>query len=148
MQKRKTDKGTRSDSSKRKKMALGRGLDSLIPDFGSLGDSPKEYFLCELDQIRPNRFQPRRHFSKDELQELSQSIKEQGVIQPLLVRKTDLGFELVAGERRLRAAKMAGLSQVPVIQKDISDKDALEVSIVENIQPMVASADDTRSNDA
>lgn len=134
MQKRKTDNVTRPGSSKRKKIALGRGLDSLIPDFDSLRDSPKEYFLCELDRIRPNRFQPRRHFPKDELQELSLSIKEHGIVQPLLVRKTDLGFELIAGERRLRAAKMAGLSQVPVIQKDISDKDVLEVSIVENIQ--------------
>lgn len=134
MQKRKTDNGTRPGSSKRKKIALGRGLDSLIPDFDSLRDSPKEYFLCELDRIRPNRFQPRRHFPKDELQELSLSIKEHGIVQPLLIRKTDLGFELIAGERRLRAAKMAGLSQVPVIQKDISDEDILEVSIVENIQ--------------
>ena len=94
MQKRKTDNGTRPGSSKRKKIALGRGLDSLIPDFDSLRDSPKEYFLCDLDRIRPNRFQPRRHFPKDELQELSLSIKEHGIVQPLLIRKTDLGFEI------------------------------------------------------
>ncbi|MGE0082874.1 MAG: ParB/RepB/Spo0J family partition protein [Desulfococcaceae bacterium] len=131
------------DSSKRKKMALGRGLGALIPGAGSpaaavLSENSetgsKEYRICDAGQIQPNRYQPRRSFSPDELAELSLSIKEQGIIQPLIVRKNTDGYELVAGERRLRAAKLAGLTQVPVIVKDVSDALMLEISIVENIQ--------------
>ncbi|MDM8538410.1 ParB/RepB/Spo0J family partition protein [Desulfobacterales bacterium HSG17] len=84
--------------------------------------------------MHPNRYQPRRKFSEDELAELSQSIQEQGIIQPLVVRQNTDGYELVAGERRLRAAKMAGLTQVPVIIRDLSNAKLLEMSIVENIQ--------------
>jgi ParB family chromosome partitioning protein len=84
--------------------------------------------------IRPNHFQPRRHFAADELKELAESIRSQGIIQPLLVRTGDVGYELVAGERRLRAASMAGLDRVPVLVKDVSDAEMLEISIVENIQ--------------
>jgi len=126
---------------KKRKMALGRGLDALIPDLGAVegisGSSPaprKDYFLCEIDMIRPNRYQPRHHFSSDELEELAESIRSQGIIQPLLVRADDVGYELVAGERRLRAAALAGLDRVPVVVKDISDAKMLEISIVENIQ--------------
>lgn len=126
---------------KKRKMALGRGLDALIPDLGTVegmsGSSPptrKDYFLCEIDMIRPNHYQPRRHFAADELEELAESIRSQGIIQPLLVRADDVGYELVAGERRLRAASMAGLDRVPVLVKDVSDPEMLEISIVENIQ--------------
>jgi ParB family chromosome partitioning protein len=126
---------------KKRKMALGRGLDALIPDLGAVegisGSTSlprKDYFLCEIDMIRPNRFQPRRHFSADELDALAESIRSQGIIQPLLVRVDDVGYELVAGERRLRAASLAGLDRVPVVVKDISDSKMLEISIVENIQ--------------
>ncbi len=132
------------DSSKRKKMALGRGLGALIPGAAvspaaavlaeTAEAEPKEYLICDAGQIRPNRYQPRRSFSPDELAELSLSIKEQGIIQPLIVRKDTDGYELVAGERRLRAAKMAGLTQVPVLVKEVSDSLMLEISIVENIQ--------------
>jgi ParB family chromosome partitioning protein len=94
----------------------------------------KDYFLCAVDLIRPNRYQPRRRFASDELEELAESIRSQGIIQPLLVRSDDVGYELVAGERRLRAATLAGLSQVPVVVKEISDAKMLEISIVENIQ--------------
>lgn len=126
-------------SKKRKKMALGRGLDALIPDAGLMDTSEpssasKPYFECEIDLIQPNRYQPRTHFSPDELTQLSESIRAQGIIQPLLVRKQEIGYELVAGERRLRAAKLAGLKQVPVVVKEISDAEMLEMSIVENIQ--------------
>jgi len=122
-------------------MALGRGLDALIPDLGTMDGmagaslpTRKDFFLCEIDMIRPNHYQPRRHFAADELEELAESIRSQGIIQPLLVRADDVGYELVAGERRLRAATMAGLDRVPVLVKDVSDAEMLEISIVENIQ--------------
>jgi ParB family chromosome partitioning protein len=139
--------GKRNESSagsgarKKRKMALGRGLDALIPDLGvvegvsgSPAGPPKDYFQCKIDMIRPSRYQPRRHFSADELEALAESIRSQGIIQPLLVRLDDVGYELVAGERRLRAASLAGLDRVPVVVKDISDAKMLEMSIVENIQ--------------
>jgi len=120
-------------------LALGRGLDALIPDASFRDDSDaapssNAYFVCEADLIQPNRYQPRTHFDPDELAQLSASIRSQGIIQPLLVRKSDVGYELVAGERRLRAAKMAGLSKVPVVIKEVTDAEMLEMSIVENIQ--------------
>lgn len=123
-----------ADPKKRKKLALGRGLDALIPDFEPEQDNPREYFLCDVDLIRPNRYQPRQHFSDDDLEELGNSIKSQGIIQPLLVRRIDHGYELVAGERRLRAARKVGLTKVPVVYRDVSDAELLEMSIVENIQ--------------
>lgn len=120
---------------KRKKLALGRGLEALIPEAETAADaSPSDYFLCDIQLIRPNRFQPRRKFAETELMELSASIREQGVLQPLMVRRVDAGFELIAGERRLRAARRAGLSQVPVVVKAVSDDQLLEISLVENIQ--------------
>ncbi len=128
------NKVTRSGSKKTKKIALGRGLDALIPGIDTVEDRSKEYFQCDIELIRPNRFQPRLRFSDDELEELSRSIKEHGIIQPLLVREDDNGYELATGERRLRAAKIAGLSHVPVVVKNITDSDLLEMSIVENIQ--------------
>ncbi len=126
-------KRTGPRSKKQKKIALGRGLDALIPDIEPIDDMPKKYFQCDVGQIRPNRFQPRLRFSEDELEALARSIKEQGIIQPLMVRMDGGDFELITGERRLRAAIKAGLSQVPVIVKTISDADMLEMSIVENI---------------
>ncbi len=117
-----------------KKLALGRGLEALLPGIEALDNSPSEYFMCDLELIRPNRFQPRVKFSEKELEALTESVKEKGIIQPLLVRKDEHGYELIAGERRLRAAKRAGLAQVPAIVKEISDSQLLELSIVENIQ--------------
>jgi ParB family chromosome partitioning protein len=119
----------------RKKKVLGRGLDALFgPDIGSIGSKDSDYFLCDISDIKPNPYQPRRKFASNELTELSLSIKEQGILQPLIVRKDKVGYELVAGERRLRAAKEAGLSQVPVVLRELTDKALLEISIVENIQ--------------
>jgi ParB family chromosome partitioning protein len=109
-------------------------LGALIPEIEEAQERPKDFFYCDVELIRPNRFQPRLQFPKGELQELCQSIKEQGILQPLLVREENEGFELIAGERRLRAAKEAGLAQVPVVLKRISDSKLLELSIVENIQ--------------
>ena len=119
---------------KRKKMALGKGLGALIPEIDDIHHISNEYFQCDIELIQPNRYQPRKHFSEDELAALSRSIKEQGVIQPLLLRKIEDGYELVAGERRLRAARMAGLTEVPCIVKSVSDSQSLEISIIENIQ--------------
>ncbi|NNK83984.1 MAG: ParB/RepB/Spo0J family partition protein [Desulfobacterales bacterium] len=131
---RKVDKTSGSNPKKRKKLALGKGLDALIPGIESGQDKPADYFFCETDIISPNRYQPRLQFAEDELKELCNSIKTQGILQPLLVRKDDMGYELITGERRLRAAKMAGLGKVPVVIKNISDAELLEMSIVENIQ--------------
>lgn len=121
-------------SQKKRKLALGRGLDALIPEREPLQGLREEFFQCDIDLIRPNPFQPRQQFPKDELAELSSSIKQQGILQPLLVRKSDTGYELITGERRLRASKLAGLRQVPVVIKDVSDANLLEMSIIENIQ--------------
>jgi ParB family transcriptional regulator, chromosome partitioning protein len=126
----------------RKKMALGRGLDSLLPSLDKPASSAvaeekgsgSAALSCDIALIRPNRYQPRITFREEELAELATSIEAQGVLQPLLVRRADHGYELVAGERRLRAAKLARLDSVPVLVRDISDKEMLEISIVENIQ--------------
>ena len=119
---------------KRKKMALGKGLEALIPGVDEPTQESPNYLLCDVALIKPNRYQPRRRFAEKDMAELAASIRTQGVIQPLLVRKDGEGYELVAGERRLRAAKMADLSQVPVVIKDISQTEMLEMAIVENIQ--------------
>jgi len=120
---------------KKKKTGLGKGLDALFPDIGVSKDTQSGNLLeCDADKIQPNPYQPRRDFPENEMVELSDSIKVQGILQPLLVRESADGYELIAGERRLRAAKMAGLYKVPVIIKDIDDTKLLELSIVENIQ--------------
>ena len=134
MPKGKIKKEPGQSSKKHKKLALGRGLDALLPKIEGFENNSRDYFQCDIEQIRPNRYQPRMRFADNELEELSRSIKEQGVLQPLLVRKDKNGYELAMGERRLRAARMAGLQQVPVVLKNISDSDLLEMSIVENIQ--------------
>jgi len=134
MQKNKLTKNAGSVSVKRKKMALGKGLGALIPDIETEDQNKKDYFYCDTDLIRPNRFQPRRRFSAENLAELAESIKTQGILQPLLVRQDETGYELITGERRLRAAKRAGLTQVPVLIKRVNDDKLLEMAIVENIQ--------------
>ena len=134
MQRSKLTKTVGPKSGTRKKMALGKGLGALIPEVETAKDEQKDFFFCDIDLIRPNRFQPRLNFSEEDLQELTDSIKTQGILQPLLVRKDDDGYELIAGERRLRAAKRARLNQVPVIIKRVDDNQMLEMAIVENIQ--------------
>jgi ParB family chromosome partitioning protein len=134
MQKNSLKKKTASGKVKHKKMALGKGLDALIPGIEKEEDAKRDFFYCDIDLIRPNRFQPREAFSEEDLQELADSIKAQGVLQPLLVRKDDAGYELIAGERRLRASKRTGLTQVPVVIKRVTDDKLLEMSLVENIQ--------------
>jgi len=116
-----------------KKTGLGRGISALIPDFGTPESSP-DFLMCPVDDISPNRYQPRTVFSQEELDRLRESIIQQGVLQPLLVRNLDGSYELIAGERRLRAAKEANLTHVPVFVKNLTDEQVLEVSIIENIQ--------------
>ena len=128
------NKKTESGFKKSRKLVLGRGLDALLPDIEPMEDISKEYFACDIGMIQPNRYQPRLRFSDNELEDMVNSIRQQGIIQPLLVRKDSKGYELITGERRLRAAKKAGLKQVPVIVKSITDTELLEMSIVENVQ--------------
>jgi len=120
---------------KKKHTGLGRGISALIPDLDM--DTPEaraDFFMCPVGDIAPNRYQPRTVFKEEELVRLRDSIAQQGVLQPLLVRHVDDGFELVAGERRLRAARAANQTHVPVVVKDLTDEQVLEVSIIENIQ--------------
>ncbi|MGH7898750.1 MAG: ParB/RepB/Spo0J family partition protein [Candidatus Binatia bacterium] len=114
-----------------KRRALGRGLGALIPQ--APPPKPLERVL-PIDQIAPNPWQPRVRFDDAKLRELAESIRERGVLQPLLVRKRDNGFELVAGERRLRAARLAGIESVPVVVREMTDREALEGALIENLQ--------------
>jgi ParB family transcriptional regulator, chromosome partitioning protein len=120
---------------KKKKTGLGRGISALIPDFDMDAQKGRgDFFMCPVGEIAPNRYQPRTDFNAEELERLRDSIAQQGILQPLLVRHVDGGYELIAGERRLRAAKAALLTHVPVVVKDLTDEQVLEVSIIENIQ--------------
>ena len=115
-----------------KKMGLGRGLGALIPEM-ELEES-KTLLFCGIEEIRPNRSQPRKHFDDSKLQELADSIKGKGILEPLLVRKATDGYELIIGERRWRAAQKAGLREVPVLVKEMDERDVLEASLIENVQ--------------
>lgn len=119
---------------KKKKKALGKGLDVLFPEAtpGSVGDNKLVYLDPSKIQMNPN--QPRRSFDDEKLSELSASIVEQGLLQPLLIRKSDGANQLVAGERRLRASKMAGLKKIPCIMVTADDAVSLEMALIENLQ--------------
>ncbi|MDU2065283.1 MAG: ParB/RepB/Spo0J family partition protein [Sporomusaceae bacterium] len=114
------------------KRGLGRGLDALFA--GSETEHSHEILQISVKEIQPNPFQPRRIFDEEALAELSQSIKQYGVLQPIVVRKTMQGYELVAGERRWRAAQLAGLNDIPGILKDYSDGEMTEIALIENLQ--------------
>jgi ParB family chromosome partitioning protein len=116
-----------------KRRALGRGLGALIREAPS-PSAPSPERRVSLAEIRPNPRQPRRYFAEERIAELAESIRHQGVLQPLVVRKVADGYELIIGERRFRAAQRAGLDRVPVIVKDVSDAESLEMALVENIQ--------------
>lgn len=120
------------------KKGLGRGLQALIPDVKPSQESTLENTSKVLElpigEIKPREDQPRRFFSDEKLEELAQSIKEHGVIQPIVVRKTDKGYEIIAGERRWRASRKAGLEFVPAVVKDFQDCDVNEVALIENLQ--------------
>lgn len=122
-----------------KKGGLGKGLDSLIAD--KVGTSQtdgkteeKQEVLIPISKVEPNKEQPRKNFDEDALLELSESIKQFGVLQPLLVQDKKDYYEIIAGERRWRAAKLAGLKKVPVIVKHLTDQEIVEISLIENIQ--------------
>jgi len=118
-----------------KRPALGRGLSALIPDAPPLASAAGERGLdVDIDLLRPNRFQPRTVMDDSRIEELSRSIRSQGVIQPIVVRKTEKGYEIIAGERRWLAAQRAGLLKVPVVVRDIPDDRLLAVALIENVQ--------------
>ncbi len=117
-----------------KRKALGKGLSALIPD-ADKEEAPKgTYFQCPIESIEPNPFQPRQDFENAAIDELAASIKEKGVITPLLVSAMDDGYRLIAGERRWRAAQRAGIKTVPVIVRETTPVEALELALIENIQ--------------
>ena len=131
-----------------KKSGLGKGLDSLIPnkknDISASkvekkqekeNDSPKSgEIMVRINEVEPNRDQPRKDFDEDALMELADSIRQFGILQPLLVQKKKNYYEIIAGERRWRAAKLAGLKEVPVIIREMTDQEIVEISLIENIQ--------------
>jgi len=121
------------------KKALGRGLGALLSEEEILEAGSPGYFLCPLEKLRPNPAQPRKTLDESELRGLAESIKEKGVLQPLVVRRSDEEegmYEIIAGERRYRAALLAGLASVPVVIKDVSPEEVLELALIENIQRM------------
>lgn len=117
-----------------KKQALGRGLGALLGGAVEAAASGERVTRVELDLVRPNAYQPRRRFDPARLEELAASIREGGILQPLIVRRTGDGYELVSGERRLQAARLAGLPTVPVILRDLDDRQMLVLALVENLQ--------------
>ena len=126
-----------------KKKALGKGLEQLftnnVIDFDNfekeiVTDNKKDVTMIKLDEIRSNPYQPRKTFNEDSLRELAISIKEYGVVQPVIVKKSIKGYELIAGERRCKASRIAGLTEIPAIIKDFSDQEMMEIALIENIQ--------------
>ena len=113
---------------------LGKGLGALIPEIKEDSGKADGSLHCTIDDIQVNPHQPRTVFNQEKLEELASSIKEKGIIQPLLVKEVEIGYQLIAGERRLRAAKLAGLSQVPIIVKNVSEEEQIEYSLIENLQ--------------
>lgn len=123
------------------KHGLGKGLDSMIPAkkekenvVTKVEDNVSRETLINITEIEPNREQPRRHFDEDSLLELAESIKQYGIVQPLILQKRNEMFEIVAGERRWRAARIAGLKKVPAIIKNYTEREVLEIALIENIQ--------------
>ena len=131
---------TPTKNKKKSRQSLGKGLGALIPGAQTANErtikdkTSREYMKCPVNRIKPDKNQPRHYFDKDSLNDLVTSIKEQGIIQPLIVRRITDGYELIAGERRWRASQMAGLKEVPIVIKDVSDTQAFEMALVENIQ--------------
>lgn len=114
-----------------RRQALGKGLDALLP--GS-PDRTNTIVNVPISQVVPNPYQPRMQFPDDELETLAASIRERGLLQPIIVRPTGEGYEIIAGERRWRAAQRAGLPEIPALIKDVSEQDLLELALVENVQ--------------
>jgi ParB family chromosome partitioning protein len=117
----------------KKRKALGKGLSALIPDVESLGATEGVFFQCPIEAIEPNPYQPRKEFFQEEMAELVRSVKEKGVLTPILVSRTDQGYRLIAGERRWRAAQKAGLKTIPVVVRESTPLESLELALIENI---------------
>ncbi len=128
-----------------KKKALGKGLEQLfsnqVIDFDDFeqgiveeAEATKDILEIDVDEIRSNPYQPRKTFDNESLNELAKSIKEYGIVQPIIVKKSIKGYELIAGERRTKAAKIAGLKKIPAIIKDFNDEEMMEIALIENIQ--------------
>lgn len=113
------------------KRGLGKGLGALIPEIVKEEENVLE---VPVNEIRMNKNQPRKHFDEKKLEELADSIKQHGILQPVILRKKQTGYELVAGERRWRAAQKAGVEKVPAIIKELSDMDVMEIALIENLQ--------------
>ncbi|MBN2419845.1 MAG: ParB/RepB/Spo0J family partition protein [Deltaproteobacteria bacterium] len=116
-----------------KRKALGKGLSALIPDAEKEEIKSEEYFQCPIESIEPNPMQPRQDFEEEAIEELAGSIREKGIITPILVSKVKDGYQLIAGERRWRAAQRAGLETVPVVVKETTPIESLELALIENI---------------
>jgi len=119
----------------KEKRALGRGLASLLPDFSTeREDISDKIVMCELERIIPNPKQPRKYFDRKSLQELADSIKENGIIQPILAKRVGENFQIIAGERRFEAAKLSNLDKIPLIVRENDNSSDLELALIENIQ--------------
>lgn len=117
-----------------KKRGLGKGLGALIPDADFLARTSDQFFFCGIEEITPNPYQPRQNVRDKAFEDLVESVRERGILQPLLVRSTEDGYQLIAGERRWRAAQLAGLQRVPVIVKESAEAESFELALIENIQ--------------
>jgi len=117
----------------KKERGLGRGLDALFSS-GGRSDIAENLVEIALEQVKARQDQPRTIFEEDSLQELADSIREHGLLQPILVKETSDGYEIIAGERRWRAAQMAGLSKITAVIKEITESEAAEISLIENLQ--------------
>jgi ParB family chromosome partitioning protein len=116
-----------------KRKALGKGLSALIPEADEFEEEGGSYFQCPIESIEPNPLQPRLVFDNDAMKELIESVKEKGIITPVIVTKEGKGYRLIAGERRWRAAQKAGLTRIPVVVRETTPVDSLELTIIENI---------------
>ena len=116
------------------KGSLGKGLGAILSSSVDDLHTRPSFIICGIEQLYPNRFQPRKDFNDEAQQQLVASLKQSGIIQPIVVRKTEKGYEIIAGERRWRAAQMAGLPDVPIIIRQAEDREVAELSLVENIQ--------------
>jgi ParB family chromosome partitioning protein len=116
------------------KSSLGKGLGAMFPDLLDDVSTRPSYIICGIEELSPNRFQSRKDFNDREQRRLVTSIKKNGIIQPIVVRRSDTGYEIIAGERRWRAAQAAGLKEVPVVVRDAGDSEAAELSLIENVQ--------------
>ena len=133
-----------SESGIPKRRALGKGLEELfnneVIDYSAVeekivNETPREEIeMLNLDELRSNPYQPRKNFDEEALKELAESIKEHGVIQPIIAKKSIKGYEIIAGERRVKASRMAGLTEIPAIVKDFNDKQMMEIALLENLQ--------------